>query len=471
MAFDVVVLGGLVASDSGVTKAEIGIIGGRVAAVEPTGTGISGETTIDATGKYVLPGAIDTHTNMEWPFDGTASADTFQSGTAAAALGGTTTAIDFVPVAVGESALASAEARLRRAEGQAFIDYSFHPILTSADSRTLNEIPSLIRDGFASFKTYTTYDNGLDDGAIWSVMRVIAEHGGLAGFHAENEAILGRALRAHLEAGHVSLRDFPATRPQIAEAEAISMVSFFARRLGAPVWIFHVSSEMALVAIEEARAAGTRIDAETCTHYLTFNDRVFLEPDAWRFAITPPIRDLASQDALWDAVIRGSLSAICSDHCAYSSQQKAAGREDFTKLPFGAPGIDARVPVFWSRGVSEGRISVADFVRITATRPAQALGMYPRKGALLPGSDADLLVIDPDVSWTFPETPMPGGSDYSLYAGLRLKGRPVLTMVRGQVVVRDGQIVGRPGHGVFVPRSLRDSATGGPLAVGGESRS
>ncbi len=456
MRLETVIRHGTVASEEGVRQLDVGILDGRVAVLAEPAAMLSGRTVIDATDRYIVPGSIDSHAHIAWPFDGTTSRDDFESATRAAAWGGTTTVLDFVPVSAGESPLAAAERRFRVADGSATVDYGFHPILSSAERVVLDAIGPLIRDGFASFKMYTTYSERLDDGDVWAVMTEIARHGGLAGFHAENHDLLQRSMRALVEAGRTTMRDFPESRPSIAEAEAIEMIAFYARRLDAPIWIYHLSGADALRTLAEARARGSRIQAETCTHYLTFDDSVFGGPDAWRFGITPPIRDAASQQSLWDGIQTGFLSAVGSDHCAYGSDQKAVGREDFTKLPFGAPGIDARLPLLWSRGVSDGRISIQDFVRISATQPARALGMYPRKGVLLPGSDADLVVIDPSVEWSFP-VPTPGnGSDYSLYSGIPLKGKPTLTMVRGRVVAKDGVAVGQPGHGTFVKRSISD---------------
>ncbi len=457
MGLETVIRHGMVASEEGVRPLDIGILDGKVAVLAEPAAELGGRTVVDATDRYIVPGSIDTHTHIAWPFDGATSTDDFESATHAAAWGGTTTVLDFVPIPNGMSPLAAAERRLRMADGCAVVDYGFHPVLSSAGRVVLDEIGSLIREGFASFKIYTTYGERLDDGEVWAVMNEIARHGGLAGFHAENHELLQRSIRALVDRGRTTMHDFPLSRPSIAEAEAIEMIAFYARRLDAPVWIYHLSGADALSTLAEARARGSRIQAETCTHYLTFDDSVFGEPDAWRFGITPPIRDAASQQALWEGIHTRSLSAVGSDHCAYSSDQKAVGRDDFTKLPFGAPGIDARLPLLWSRGVADGRISIGDFVRISATQPARALGMYPRKGALLPGSDADLVVIDPSIEWSFP-VPTPGnGSDYSLYSGIPLKGKPTLTMVRGRVVAKDGLVVGQPGHGMFVKRSISDS--------------
>lgn len=455
MAFDMLIRGGEVGSSKEVKRLDVGISGEHIAALLEPGHGLTGATEIDATGKYVLPGGIDPHTHIEWPFGAENARDDFFSGTAAAALGGTTTVIDFIPVPRGESLLAGAEHRMRLADASAVTDFSFHPILNSSSSTVMAEIPRLIRDGHASFKIYTTYaENRLDDGEQWLAIEAISRAGGLPGFHAENHELIERLTASLVAAGRTTIADFRHSRPAEAEAEAVRTVAYFARRLGSPVYIYHLSGGVALESLLEMRAGGSMVRAETCTHYLSFDDSVFAGPEPWRFVITPPIRDAASQERLWRGVAERSLSAVASDHCAYGRSHKESGFNDYTKLPAGAPGIAARMPFVWSRGVATGRISVPDFVHLTSTGPARTLGLYPRKGRIYPGSDADIVVIDPGMTWRFPtEMPEPA-SDYSLYGGLELSGRPVLTTVRGAVVARDGIVVGGRGSGRHVPQVI-----------------
>lgn len=459
MAFDVLIRGGEVGSSKEVRRLDVGISGERVAALLEPGHDLTGNTEIDATGKYVLPGGIDPHTHIEWPFGNEKARDTFYSGTAAAAIGGTTTVVDFIPVPRGQSLLAGADHRMKLAAGNAVTDYSFHPILNSSSPPVMAEVPQLVRDGHASFKIYTTYaENRLDDGEQWLAIEAISRAGGLPGFHAENHELIERLTRDLVAEGRTTIADFPRSRPAEAEAEAVRTVAYFARRLDSPVYIYHLSGGVALESLLEMRANGSKVRAETCTHYLSFDDSVFTGPEAWRFVITPPIRDAASQDRLWRGVSERSLSAVASDHCAYGRDHKSIGFDDYTKLPAGAPGIGARLPLTWSRGVATGRVSVPDFVHLTSTGPARTLGLYHRKGRIYPGSDADIVVIDPRVEWRFPADVPDPGSDYSLYGGLEVKGRPVLTMVRGVVIARDGELVGAPGAGKHVPQVIDERA-------------
>jgi dihydropyrimidinase len=454
---DTVIRGGMIVSEKEVRQLDIGIADGRVAALAAPEILLSADTMVDATGTFVVPGGIDTHSHIAWRYeDGGHSGDNFQTGTAMAALGGTTTIVDFVSVMPGESVRQQTDARLAEADGMSLIDYGFHPILSSADDQTLSEIPQLINDGFAWFKVFTTFEYRVDDSGILRLMEQIARYGGLAGIHAENHEICTQATADLVARGRTRVMDFPKSRPAIAESEAIHMVSVFARRFDAPVWIYHVSGADALAAVEESLDLATRIRAETCTHYLAFDDSVYTGPDGWQFVIAPPIRDAADQASLWEGIADRLVSSVGSDHCAYDRNSKSAGikADDFTKLETGAPGTDARIPFLWSRGVSEGLLYPRQFVRIASAEPARSMGVWPRKGALDVGSDADLVLIDPEAVWTFPEPDPAFGSDYSLYTGLPLKGRPILTMVRGTVVARDGVSIGRPGHGAFVKCSV-----------------
>jgi dihydropyrimidinase len=449
----------MVVSEKEVRHVDIGIADGRVAALAAPETLLPADTMIDATGTFVVPGGIDTHSHIAWRYeDGGRSRDNFQTGTAMAALGGTTTIVDFVSVMPGESLRQQTDARMAEADGMSLIDYGFHPILSSADDQVLSEIPHLIDDGFGWFKIFTTFEYRVDDSGILRLMEQIARFGGLAGIHAENHEICSQATADLVASGRTHVVDFPLSRPAIAESEAIHMVSVFARQLDAPVWIYHVSGADALAAVEESLDLGTRIRAETCTHYLAFDDSVYSGPDGWQFVIAPAIRDAANQARLWEGLANRLVSSVGSDHCAYDRNSKSAGirADDFTKLETGAPGTEARIPFLWSRGVSEGRLDPRQFVRVASAEPARSMGMWPRKGALDIGSDADLVLIDPEAVWTFPEPDPAFGSDYSLYTGLPLKGRPILTMVRGTVVVRDGASIGQPGHGAFVRCSVDD---------------
>jgi dihydropyrimidinase len=452
---DTLIRGGRVVTESGVLEVDIGIAGERVVALVAPGTRADVSEVIDADGAYVVPGSIDSHTHIRVPVGDEESEDDFDTATAAAVVSGTTTIIDFIHTARDESPLAAAEKRLAMAEGKCVADYGFHPILTSADARVRSEIAMLVHAGFASFKMYTTYPNQrLDDGEVWQLMREIARAGGLPGLHTENHELLTRLTTELVAEGRVAVSDFPASRPPVVEADTIGMVARFARHLETPVFIFHMSGGEGLDVLRDARASGVPVIGETCTHYLAFDDGVFRRPDSWKFVITPPIRDAAARDSLWQAIRDGFISSIGSDHVAYTLAQKTAAGDSFTAIPAGAPGIEVRVPMLLSEGVNGGRLTIEEFVAVTATRPARVLGLYPRKGTISVGSDADLVLVDLDRPWTVADGPSPSGAGWSIYGDYQGRGHPRLTMLRGTVVARDGKFVGRPGAGRFLERRL-----------------
>jgi dihydropyrimidinase len=453
---DAVVRGGTVVLEDATRELDVGVRDGRIAVLALPGTLPAADTDVDAGGCLVLPGGIDSHTHIRWPVGpGDDSLDDFATGTLAAAAGGTTTVLDFVPrPAAGTSHWDAALARRAEAEGRAVTDFSFHPILGRADAETLRDIGRLIDAGMASFKIYTTFEQPLDDAEIRAVSAAIAAGGGLAGFHAENHDIVTRAAGQVLAAQGAALSGFPRSRPATAESESIAMVTHYARELGAPVFIYHVSSAAALRSVRDAAALGTAVAAETCTHYLVFDDSVYEREDAWKYVITPPIRGLDDQEQLWSALRDGTLGCIASDHCAYGLAHKMPAVADFTRMPPGSPGISARVPFAWSRGVGAGRTDAVGLARMTSTAAARIFGLYPRKGVLAVGSDADLVVLDPDREWTWPAVQGGLGSDYDTYEGLPGRGLPVLTMVRGRVVARDGSPADPTPTGRFVAQHI-----------------
>lgn len=442
--FKTVIVGGTVVTDHDVVRLDIGINGGRIAALMEPGTPHVAAETIDASDRFVLPGGIDTHTHIQWPVGDGHSLDTFAEATAAAAVSGTTTVLDFVPPpAAGESHYDAALRRLGQAEGRCATDYSFRPILTSADDGTVSDVARMAELGLRCFKIFTTYeDMRLTDGEIYRIMDAIAAVDGLAGFHAENHELVADAtLRTVAAAGH-GIAEFPDSRPGLAEEAAIDLVSLYARDHGVPIFIFHVSGSAGLGAIRRARKLGTTVRGETCTHYLVFDDSVYRGANRWMYVITPPIRGEEDQDDLWHALATGELACVGSDHCAYGRHHKHPDADDFTAMTAGAPGIDVRMPMLWSRAVTDDRLSVVDFARVTARGPAETFGLFPRKGVIRVGSDADIIVVDPQAAWRWPDEPASWGSDYQPYGGISGQGRVTRTLVRGRTVARDGAFVG-----------------------------
>lgn len=452
--FSLVFHGATVATEWDVGTYDLGISGERIGAIAAPGS-LQATREIDASDLIITPGGIDTHTHISWPIGPQdTSCDDFDSASKQAAISGTTTVIDFVPSAAG-SLLAGAERRLEEAQASV-IDYSFHPIISTFEREHLAEIEGLVRGGMSSFKIYTTGERP-DDAEIRRVMEAIAGAGGLPGFHAENRAILADALRDVVRATGGAVRGFPASRPEAAESAMISLVTHFARELQCPVFIYHVSGDRALAAVDAALRLDTVVRAETCTHYLMFDESVYERSDGWKYVITPPLRDRSASAALWRGLREKSLSCVASDHCAYGISHKRSGFQDFRLLPPGAPGLSARMPFLWDLGVSSERLSLPQFVEVTATQPAKTFGLYPRKGVIRVGADADLVAWNPEEAWTWPGRPS-SGSDYDIYEGLSGRGLPRLTFVRGQLVAQDGVFVGPSRSGRFIPQRIDLSA-------------
>jgi dihydropyrimidinase len=456
--FDIVVRGGIVVTGGSSAALDLGIRAGRIAAVLEPGAAVAADREIDAAGLVVTPGGIDTHTHVDWPYDGQRTVDGVEGATRAAVLGGTTTIVDFVPPPdEGRTLRAACHDRVDDLAGRSAVDFALHPILPDASAATVGDLPAVIADGFTSFKMYTTYEGRyIDDGAAWRLIDVISRHGGLPGFHAENDTLLAQALDEQASLGHVGPDSFPASRPALAEAEAISMVSLFARQARTPVYIFHVSGALALRAVEDARRAGSVVHAETCTHYLVHDESVFADPAAWRFVISPPIRSVEDQAALWQGVRSGSITSVGSDHCAYSTAAKSADADDHRRIPAGAPGIEARTPLLWSESREHG-LSAADFVAVNSERAAAALGLRG-KGRIEVGADADVVLWDPAVAWTGADLPTSSPETFTLYDGVAGTGRPRHVLLRGEPVVVDGDYAPGARLGRFVARAPRRTA-------------
>lgn len=453
--FDVVIRNGVVVNPAGSQRLDLGVSDGRIAAVVAPGGELHGAEEIDADGHYVLPGGIDTHTHVSWPYaPRRTTKDGFDGAGAAAALGGTTTMIDFVPPATPDLRFIDAAGqRIDQIEAESPIDVGLHQIINRLDRQTLVDIPKVIDRGLVSFKMFTTYEaDRVNDGEIWTLMRCIVENGGLPGFHAENHDVIEESTKEMAAAGRTTMHDFAAGRPALAEAGAIQMVSLMARELGAPVFIFHVSGSLAVAAIDAARFSGTRVHAETCTHYLTFDDAVFDSPESWKFSITPPIRSAADREELWNGVADGRITTVGSDHCSYPADEKAAHPEDYRLAPLGAAGVQNRTPVLWDAAVNRRGLAPETFVEISATRAAQAMGIYPRKGVLQVGSDADIVVLDPKRSWNGGELRAASDETFCLYDKHDGAGLPRHVLSRGKFVVREFEYCGVPGQGGFLKR-------------------
>ena len=418
---------------------------------------VAADTTMSLAGKYILPGGIDAHTHLDMPLGDIRSCDDFESGTIAAACGGTTTIVDYAAHAHGEPMEHGLEIWRQKADGKAVIDYGFHLSLSELTDRTLPDMARAMEAGVTSFKVFTAYPGRmmLDDGAIFKILRRAKEIGALICVHAENGAVIDVLIHDALAAGHVAPKYHPLTRPAAAEREAAQRVIALAEMADAPVYFAHVSSGGAIEQITQARLRGLPVYAETCPQYLTLSAELYdgIEFEGAKYVMSPPLREKSDQDRLWQAMRNRMIDVIGTDHCPFNFQsQKSLGRDDFSKIPNGAPGIETRLSLLYTSGVCAGRISLNQFVDLIAATPAKLFGLYPQKGTIAPGSDADLVVIDPDDESFISAITQHSAADYSIYEGMRVKGTPQLVFSRGELIVEQGRFVGNAGRGRFLRR-------------------
>jgi len=436
-------------------ESSIGVEGGSIVSISPN-LEPSGARVYDARGKIVIPGGIDAHTHMELRVTGTTSADDFYSGTMAAACGGITTIIDFVDTQPGQTLLEALADYRSRADRKVAIDYGLHMMFKGQNLPDIDRIPEVVRKGVPSFKVYTAYRKRglmLEDADISRVMEKVARAGGLVAVHAESESIIQRLIEKNLAAGNTGARYHALSRPASAEAEAISRVGRLAKAASARIYIVHLSSRAGKEEVEYARHRGTDVFAETCPHYLVLTDEVYERKDGRNFVMSPALKTPGDRAALWEGLAPGGvIETVGSDHCPFTSAEKDWGEEDFTRIPNGVPGTEAIIPLLYSEGVRKGRISTFDLVRLTSGAPAMRFGLSPSKGTISVGSDADFVVIDPSRRVRMTADVMHSRIDYSVYDDITTEGYPVLTVSRGEIVMEDGEFVGRRGRGKFVPR-------------------
>jgi dihydropyrimidinase len=459
MPFDTIIRGGTVATASDTFKCDVGISGERVVALGEN-LGSAGET-VDATGLLVLPGGIDSHVHIAQPSGpGIVMADDFASATRAAAFGGNTMVLPFAMQQKGESLRQVVKDYHAKADGQCYIDVSFHLIIADASDRVLGqELPALVNDGYTSFKVFMTYEGlALSDMEMLNVMSVARDTGALVMVHAENYDAI-RFLTDRLErAGKTAPHYHGASRPIPVEREATHRAISLAELVDVPVMIVHVSNREAMEEIARAQRKGLKVYGETCPQYLmlTAADMEGLNMEGTRYVCSPPPRDKASQEACWEGLQQRIFSLYSSDHCPfrYDETGKLApkGRTSFRWVPNGIPGIETRLPILFSEGVGKDRLSLNDFVALTATNHAKTYGLYPKKGTIAVGSDADIAIWDPKRQVTISQRLLHHGSDYTPYEGIAVTGWPISTMVRGKFVVRDEKLVGAKAAGAYVPR-------------------
>jgi dihydropyrimidinase len=474
VSYDTVIRGGTLVTPAGLRQADLGIAGETIAAIGQAGIAGVGREVIDAAGKLVIPGGIDPHVHLEMPAGAVQSSDDWITGTIAAACGGTTTVIDFVePEAVGAQGLAPLQtalaARRGQADGRAVIDYGLHMTLLDAQPATLAAIPAVVAAGCPSFKTYMTYSFKLTDDVLIAAMDAVGRAGGIVMVHAENDAGIAFLRQKLLAAGHVEPRYHPISRPANMEVEAIERALALADTAGCPAYIVHISTGRGAAAVAAARKRGQAAFGETCPQYLLLTDAQFDRPgfEGAKFVCSPPLRKAEDNAAIWDLLGQGDLQTVGTDHCPFFYHgQKDLGRRGerpaegapttdyppFTRIPGGMPGIEGRLALLYTFGVRTGRLTVERWVDACCTAPARIFGLGGRKGSLTVGADADVVIFDPEKQVTLGRDVLHENCDYTPYEGRQLQGYPVLTMLRGRVIVRDGEFVGGSGGGRFLAR-------------------
>lgn len=457
MRFDVLITDGTVVTASDTYAADVGIRDSKIAAMGAQLPRENATRVISAKGKLVMPGGIDVHTHLDMPFGGTTSADDFETGTRAALFGGTTTIIDFAIQYKGQTLRTAFDAWMKKAESRAIGDYGFHCIITDLPEARIEEMKELIRDGVTSFKLFMAYPGVfmLDDASIFRAMKASSKNGGMICMHAENGGAIDVIVRQALAEGKTAPKYHALTRPTTAEAEATSRAIALAEMAGAPLYIVHLSCNDALEKVREGRDKGLPVYAETCPQYLYLSLEDMEKPgfESAKYVFTPPLREKWHQERLWSGLKHDHLSVVSTDHCPFCfKEQKEMGKDDFTKIPNGGPGIEHRMSLIYSGGVAAGRFNANRFVEITSTTPAKLFGIYPRKGTIAVGSDADIVVFDATRKHTISAKTHHMRVDYSMFEGITVTGMPDVVLSRGRVLVEGDDFHGKPGSGNFLKR-------------------
>ncbi|MBL7671364.1 MAG: dihydropyrimidinase [Bdellovibrionaceae bacterium] len=449
---------GTVVTASDIQLADIYIEGEKIHTIGKN-FGNKADRVIDANGCYLFPGGIDAHTHMQLPFMGTYSSDTFESGTLAGLHGGTTTIIDFAIQSHGDTLQKTLNDWHEMAEGKAVGDYAFHVAVTDFNETTKNEIQGLIeKQGITSFKTFMAYKGALmlDDRQIIHLMNEVKKFGGMVTTHAENGDLVDVLVNENRRQGNLTPEFHPLSRPPICEAEATGRILDIAYQGGHPLYIVHLTCEEALNRVRQATQRNQKVFVETCVQYLLLDDSVYLEKDfgGAKYVMSPPLRKKKDQEALWKAIEQNLIEVVATDHCPFCLEQKKMGLKDFSKIPNGAPGIENRMELLFSEGVLKNRISLNKFVEVTATAPAKIFGLFPNKGSLAVGMDADIVIFDPRVQHRISAKTHHMNCDYSAYEGWQVQGQCRTTILRGTVVVDQGKAQVGAGFGKYLPRKV-----------------
>lgn len=452
--FDSIIKGGTIITAADTFKADIGIKDEKIVQI---GLDLEDKEAkiIDAKGKYVMPGGIDPHTHMDMPFGGTHASDDFNTGTIAAACGGTTTIVDFSVQPKGKTLKETAEIWRKKADGNAVIDYGIHLSITDMNDDILEEIPSIIKAGYPTFKLFMTYDGlRVTDYTLMKTLKKVSENGGLTSVHAENYHAIKYFTEKLKSEGKVEPKYHAVSRPAMVEGEAAGRAIKLAKLCGTPLYIVHNSCEESASEIQRAREEGYPIMGETCPQYLLLSHDNYEEPgfDGAKYVMSPPLRDKSNWPYMWKSLAKNTVQLVATDHCPFFMEQKELGKEFFGKIPNGAPGVELRMALMHTYGVVENKFDLQRFVQITSTNAAKIFGMYPKKGTIAVGSDADIVIFNPDIEKTVTKEILHENVDYTPYEGMKLKGYPEITISRGKVIVENGQFIGEKGCGKFIKR-------------------
>ncbi|MBI5631594.1 MAG: dihydropyrimidinase [Elusimicrobia bacterium] len=462
MSYDLVIKGGTVLTASDCYVADIAVKDGRIAAIG--GIAPNGGEVIDASGAVAVPGGIDVHTHFDMPFGGTTTADDFTSGSLGAVFGGTTSVIDFAIQKKGEALAKALDLWHEKAQGKSAVDYSFHMIVTDLPEKRLGEMDQMVKEGISTFKLFMAYPGVFmsDDATIFRAMLRTKENGGMICMHAENGGVIDVLVQKALARGEIEPKHHALTRPMSAEAEATRRAIALAEMAGVPLYIVHLSAGDAMEEVRRARERELPIFAETCPQYLYLSYEDYERPgfEGAKFVMSPPLRPKGNEGRLWKGLAQNALQVVSTDHCSFCMKPKDKkpgkdlGLKDFSKIPNGAPGVETRMLLLWD-AVQKGRLTPNRFVDITSTTPAKLFGLYPRKGSIAPGADADIVLIDPKKSHTFSAKSHHIKADYNPYEGTTVKGSIRDVFVRGTRMVERDRFLGKTSHGRFLRRVAR----------------
>ncbi len=449
---DLIIKNGTIVTASEIFNADVAVSGGKIAQIGES-IDCDGAEVIDAAGKYVLPGAIDAHTHLAMPFGGTISSDDYFAGTRAAACGGTTTVFDFVLQDFGETMMDAVRRRDALCKSNAVVDYAFHVAIKDVSNGLIDSIDEAVKCGVPSFKVFMVYDFGVTDGVFYQVLKKAKECGALISVHAENNEMVNMFTRQFLSEGKTGAWYHYLSRPEFVEAEADRRAIEWAKSLDTSLYIVHLANKEGVRAVTEARDAGYKIYAETCPQYLEFTCDVYKREDGRNFVCSPPMKGEESRQALWDAIKRGDIATIATDHCPFNRFEKDWGKDDFTKIPNGCAGIENMYPYMLS-AANTGKISFEKAVELCSTNPAKIFGLKD-KGSVSVGKDADIVIYDPKKEFTITNDKMHSDCDHTIWEGITVHGYPEKTFARGRLVYDSGEFLGEKGWGRFVARSLK----------------